>query len=65
MMTLRLATGAIIPLWQIILSVVLLIAATAFGVIAASRIYRIGILWQGKTPKLNELLMWLIRNPGA
>ncbi len=63
MMTLRLATGAIIPLWQIALSVVLLIAATAVGVIAAARIYRIGILWQGKTPKITELLVWLIRNP--
>ena len=63
MMTLRLATGAIIPLWQILLSIVLLILGTAFGVIATSRIYRIGILWQGKTPKITELLGWLIRDP--
>ncbi len=63
MMTLRLATGAIIPLWQIVLSIVLLILGTAFGVIAASRIYRIGILWQGKTPKITELLGWLIHDP--
>jgi ABC-2 type transport system permease protein len=63
MMTLRLSTGAIIPMWQIILSVVLLIVGTGIGVIAAARIYRIGILWQGKTPKLNELMMWIIRNP--
>lgn len=63
MMTLRLATSAVIPLWQIILSVILLIAATALGVIAAARIYRIGILWQGKTPKITELLGWLFRNP--
>jgi ABC-type Na+ efflux pump permease subunit len=63
MMTLRLSTGAIIPVWQIILSVVLLIVGTGIGVIAAARIYRIGILWQGKTPKLSELMMWIIRNP--
>ncbi len=63
MMTLRLSTGAIIPAWQILLSVVLLLAGTCIGVIAAARIYRIGILWQGKTPKLNELVMWVIRNP--
>lgn len=63
MMTLRLATGAIIPIWQIILSVVLLIATTAIGVMAAAKIYRIGILWQGKTPKITELLSWLVRNP--
>jgi ABC-2 type transport system permease protein len=63
MMTLRLATGAIIPGWQIALSFALLILATFVGVTAAAKIYRIGILWQGKTPKLSELLMWLIRNP--
>ncbi|MFN9720306.1 MAG: ABC transporter permease [Planctomycetota bacterium] len=63
MMTLRLSTGAIIPAWQILLSVVVLIAGTCVGVIAAARIYRIGILWQGKTPRLNELVMWVIRNP--
>ena len=63
MMTLRLATGALIPLWQILLSLVLLVAGTAIGVTAAARIYRIGILWQGKTPKVTELLTWLIRNP--
>jgi ABC-type Na+ efflux pump permease subunit len=65
MMTLRLATGAIIPLWQIILSIVLLVATTAIGVLAAARIYRIGILWQGKTPKISELLGWLFSNPTA
>ncbi|MBC7966890.1 MAG: ABC transporter permease [Fuerstia sp.] len=63
MMTLRLATGAIIPGWQIAMSFALLILATVVGVTAAAKIYRIGILWQGKTPKLTELLMWLIRNP--
>ncbi len=63
MMTLRLSTGAIIPMWQVVLSVALLIAGTFVGVVAAARIYRIGILWQGKTPKLNELLKWVIRNP--
>ena len=63
MMTLRLATGATIPAWQIVLSFVLLIFSTVIGVNAAAKIYRIGILWQGKTPRLSEMLMWLIRNP--
>ena len=63
MMTLRLATGAIIPTWQIVLSILLLVFGTAVGVLAAARIYRIGILWQGKTPKITEMLLWLIRNP--
>lgn len=63
MMTLRLSTGAIIPPWQIVLSIVLLLAGTYVGVTAASRIYRVGILWQGRSPKLSELLRWLVKNP--
>ncbi len=63
MMTLRLATGALIPAWQIGLSIILLVLATWFGVTCASRIYRVGILWQGKTPKISEMMTWLIRNP--
>jgi len=45
------------------MGLMMLILATVTGVTAAARIYRIGILWQGKTPKLSEMLMWLIRNP--
>ena len=63
MMTLRLATGATIPGWQIALSIVVLVLGTYFGVLCASRIYRVGILWQGKTPKLSEMISWLIKNP--
>lgn len=59
MMTLRLATGATIPSWQIFAAVSLLIAATCLGVIAAARIYRVGILWQGKTPTPADLLKWV------
>jgi ABC-2 type transport system permease protein len=65
MMTLRLATGATVPVWQIALSIVILLAGTMVGVTAASRIYRIGILWQGNTPKLKDLVMWVVRNPIA
>ena len=58
MMVLRMATGATIPLWQPILGMVLLAMATAFAVFIAGRIFRVGILWQGKTPKLSELARW-------
>ena len=58
MMTLRLATGATIPIWQPILGLLLLIVATAICVFLAGRIFRIGILWQGKTPKLAEVVRW-------
>jgi ABC-2 type transport system permease protein len=65
MMILRLSSAAIIPLWQILLSIAVMVLGTTVGVLAAARIYRIGILWQGKTPKLTELITWLIRNPTA
>ena len=47
------------PLWQVLLSVVILIATTAGVVWAAGRIFRIGLLMQGKPPTLPELLKWV------
>jgi ABC-2 type transport system permease protein len=47
------------PLWQIALSVVILLL-TIYGTLwVAARIYRIGILMYGKRPTLPELLRWL------
>lgn len=47
------------PVWQIALSVAILIA-TIYGLIwLCSRIYRVGILMYGKKPNLPELLKWL------
>ena len=63
MMTLRLATGAVIPVWQIVVSMILLIVCTFIGVTAASRIYRVAILYQGKTPKFSEMISWVIKDP--
>jgi ABC-2 type transport system permease protein len=47
------------PLWQLLLSVALLIAATWGMLWVAARIYRIGILMYGKRPTLPEVLRWL------
>lgn len=63
MMVLRMSTGAVIPLWQIVVSIGVMILATIMVIFAAGRIFQIGILWQGKTPKLSEMLKWLITNP--
>jgi ABC-2 type transport system permease protein len=57
-MMLRLATGQTIPLWQPVLGVILLLISTFGIVLLASRIFRVGILWQGKTPKVSEILKW-------
>ena len=60
MMVLRMATGATIPIWQPVVGLFLLALATAFVVFLAGRIFRVGILWQGKTPKLTELARWAL-----
>ena len=63
MMTLRIATGAAIPAWQIVLSIAVLIAGTMIGVTAAGRIYRVAILYRGKTPGIAEMLKWVVKDP--
>jgi len=48
-----------VPLWQIITSMILLIA-TFFAVVwFASKIYRVGILMYGKKPTWKEIYKWL------
>ena len=53
------AASGVAPMWQIGLSVVL--TALAIGGVAwvAGRIYRVGILMQGKRPTLPELWRWV------
>lgn len=46
------------PLWQIALSVVLLLATIYFAVTFAARVFRVGILIYGKRPSLRELVHW-------
>ncbi len=60
-MVLRLASDAVVPAWQIAASVLLLVAATAVGVFVAGRIFRVGMLWQGKSPRMSELARWALR----
>jgi ABC-2 type transport system permease protein len=60
-MVLRLATESAVPWWQIVAGLAILIATTAACVYLAGRIFRIGILWQGKTPQMTELLRWAWR----
>jgi len=53
----RMAMG--IPTWEIILSIVILIASVIFFVWMSGRIYRIGILMYGKKVSFKELGKWM------
>ena len=58
-MMLRLAMPPGPPMWQVVASVVLLLVSTAGIVWAAGRIFRVGLLMQGKPPTIPELLKWV------
>lgn len=47
------------PVWQIALSLFLLVATIAGFLILCARIYRIGILMYGKRPTLPEIIKWM------
>ena len=60
-MMLRLATGQAIPWWQPALGALLLTLATLTVVLLAARVFRAGILWQGKAPRLTEIIRWALQ----
>lgn len=47
-----------IPVWEIILSAVLLIAGFLFMVWFAAKVYRVGIFMYGKKPTVKDLIKW-------
>ncbi|AUC80682.1 ABC transporter permease [Lacinutrix sp. Bg11-31] len=48
-----------VPIWQQILSLLILIGTFMFTIWMASKIYRVGILMYGKKPTYRELLKWI------
>jgi ABC-2 type transport system permease protein len=58
-MCFRLNTHPLPPLSHVVLSVAITLLATFFSAWAASRIFRIGLLAQGKAPGLAQLLRWV------
>lgn len=48
-----------IPMWELALSIIILLFSTIGMVFLASKIYRIGILIYGKKPTLKEMLKWI------
>jgi len=61
-MLLRQALPAGVPWWQPWLGLLGVTAWAAAVIWAAARIFRIGILSQGKAPKLAELAQWVLRD---
>lgn len=47
------------PMWQIVLSIVLLILTILIMLWIAGRIYRVGVLMYGKKPTLPEIVKWI------
>ena len=58
-MMLRMAMQPTPPLWQPVLSLALTLSATVGFVWGASRIFRVGVLMQGKGATLREMLKWI------
>jgi ABC-2 type transport system permease protein len=48
-----------LPLWQIILSLVVLYGTSALIIWFSSKIYRVGILMYGKKPTFKDMMKWL------
>jgi ABC-2 type transport system permease protein len=61
LMMMRQAMPGGVPAWQPWVGLVGVFAWTVFGAWAAARIFRIGILMQGKTASYADLVRWAVR----
>lgn len=59
-MPMRLAVTGAVPMWQPALGLVLTALTALLVVVAAGRIFRVGILAYGKAPTLRELARWAL-----
>lgn len=59
LMMLRISIHPGPPGWQVAISVVLVLATVVFCVWAAGRIFRTGLLMQGKAASLGEIIRWV------
>jgi ABC-2 type transport system permease protein len=50
-----------VPTWQMLTGIAIMLVTTIFCVWAAGRIFRVGILMQGKGAKVQDLARWVIR----
>lgn len=61
LMLLRQSIPPGVPIWQPALGIVLVAVTTGIFVFVAGRIFRVGILMQGKGAKFSEMVRWAIR----
>ncbi len=61
LMLMRQAVPPGVPVWQSLLGVCLVLLTTLLAVFCAGRIFRVGILMQGKGAKIGEMLRWVVR----
>jgi ABC-2 type transport system permease protein len=61
LMILRMSIPPGIPIWQPLVGVAGTIVTTVICVWAAGRIFRVGLLIQGKPPKITEIMKWVVR----
>jgi len=61
LMIMRLCTPGGIPSWQPWVGLLTVLLFTVLSVWAGGRIFRIGILMQGKAPQLGEIMRWIVR----
>jgi ABC-2 type transport system permease protein len=61
LMVLRQAMPGGVPLWQLWIGLLGVLACSLVGVWAASRIFRVAILMQGQPPRLADILRWAVR----
>ena len=61
LMIMRQAVPPGIPLWQPLLGISLVLLTTILAVFVASRIFRVGILMQGKGANVAEMVRWVFR----
>src|SRR5262249_28668059 len=59
LMLLRVGLQPDTPFWQVGLSMVLSLATSLFFVFAASKIFRVGLLMQGKAPSFAQMVRWI------
>ena len=61
LMIARMSATPGLPWWEPVLGILGVLATTIFCVYAAGRIFRVGLLLQGKGARIGEILRWVVK----